>query len=347
MSDRLDFSAQEYSDKAKKTKFSIYTSTKENQPEDAFMLCLKELPPQSIDVLCEAIQKHYKSLNLTSDECYKLTQGHNISKLNCDQHFKQTLLELAYDIAHTGKTMSSTPNTSEWLNEALYIAEAASQIASMLNLDPIIAQKLGILHHIGKKFTPTPEYTVKGFEYLIDQNWEKEATICLTAAFQSVGEQAFCQGNRFACTFNPPCEFHLAINGNTTWEANQTPDDVSEFLNDYIYSGFDKILNIAVLMATPTELTTPYNTINNIPDHQSNKTLYATTACNNLISFLMRSQAEILPYLKTNPTPNIDLEEANSRLKTISEHFSQLYNQQTRSTKINLDSNHTQKIKNP
>ena len=231
-----------------------------NTSEDAFLLILKDIKKEDLSNLITLIQQTFikkYNLNLTEDEAYEITQRDGL-KLE----YKKLLLELAYKCIDNGQHLGNNTildgkiNTSSWMSHSLFEGRLCSQLALKDGLNPETAQKIGILHDYGRKYTHSFEHVIVGFEKLIDLGWNAEAIACLT--------HSFVNGNR--CANNEPAEdgFYVDDTGNPRWEENTAKDDITKFLENYQYNEYDNILTIADLMATDKGIVSPFDRIEDI-----------------------------------------------------------------------------------
>ena len=209
-----------------------------NTSEDAFLLILKDIKKEDLSNLITLIQQTFikkYNLNLTEDEAYEITQRDGL-KLE----YKKLLLELAYKCIDNGQHLGNNTildgkiNTSSWISHSLFEGRLCSQLALKDGLNPETAQKIGILHDYGRKYTHSFEHVIVGFEKLIDLGWNAEAIACLT--------HSFVNGNR--CANNEPAEdgFYVDDAGSPQWEENTVKDDITKFLENYQYNEYDNIL---------------------------------------------------------------------------------------------------------
>lgn len=286
----LNFSSQRYKNHAMhhRTKYeNQLTST------NAFMLCLKDLPFEDLDNLCNLLQNYYNSKNIpiSLEACYQITQSYN------SKETEKTILSLAYELVHSGKTLGTKERengegpSSLWLNHILIEAEVAENLAKKQGLDTDTAKKLAILHDIGRKFTHTPLHTIAGFEYLVDEGYYDEAFICLTHSF-------LCNKNKKGekcATCEPVVNgFFIDENGNPQLLLNAQKDDILTFLEKYRYSAYDSIINLADLMSSSKNVLSPYDRVKEIEERKPlddiNKNFFKLTLCNNMLAYLKNSQ---------------------------------------------------------
>ena len=340
MTNILNFSSEKYRKKALSKKIIHYKTTK--TAKDAFMLCIKNLPYEEIDNLCKEIEIFYKfqnnSITLSQEECYQLTQGKDTSTIKYDAKFKNILLNLAYQCIEDAKTIGSKkhPNgnsTTSWINHCLYQGQVAEILAKSQGLNSDTAKKLGILHDIGRKYTHTLLHTIAGFEYLIDEGWEEEAYICLTHSFLGTKKDNtnIFQGGR-CCSCDPAIPgFYIEENSSPAWQQFTKKDDISFFLESYIYNPYDLIINMADLMTTSKGPTTPYNRIIDIATRTApdpiNRKYFKAEFCNLMLYFLENAK-ELEPGLvgKIKATTTTTDDQIDTLLKNISELFIHYYN---------------------
>ncbi len=186
---------------------------------------------------------------LTTKECYNLLQNKNI-----DDFYKRFFLDLAYQCIDSGLHLGNSVNElglnkSSWISHSLEEARLCSIIASKCGLDDKKAFRLGLLHDYGRKYNQGFKHVILGFEKLCDLGYYGEAIGCLT--------HSFLNGNFFAC-YTLSKDYIVDDNLNAI-PVNQEVihSDVFHFLSNYTYSDYDRILNIADLMATSTMIVSP------------------------------------------------------------------------------------------
>lgn len=301
-----------------------YNEQNIHSKEDAFILLINNTEYDNLSNLCEMI---YSSNNLSFaslKEVFELTQT-NYS--NLDFNTKRIILDNAFKCLENGKTLGDKTinegkiNTSSWFSHSLYIGKLCFDLARILGLNEEIAFTLGILHDIGRKYDHSFNHVIKGCEFLYSIGWYNEAIGCLTHSFVNGGR----------CSNNEPAlsGFYVDENGNPKWEKAAKIDDVGYFLNHYDYTDYDRILNIADLMATDKGIVSPYDRIEDIATRRKidpiNRGYFLSDFTNLLVDFMKRTGSidEDYPYIKA--TKNIKIEEINEKFKIVSQYFYDFY----------------------
>lgn len=315
----LNFSNERYKNIVLNTKEDIELI---HSPENAFFLLINGLEKKELENLCYMIQIHYKnskpSIHLSLDKCYELTQN-----LYTDPKLKTFIYKLAQICAHKklplGTKKNEHHNTSEWINHAIFSSEVCAILAKKLNLDVNAATTLGLLHDYGRKFDHTFNHTIKGAEALIDIGWFNEAIGCLT--------HSFLKGER--CANNEPAleGFYIDKNEKPNWKPNTKKDDVTVFLENYTFSQYDILLNIADLMATSKNIVAPHIRLTDIASRRTidpkNRKYFLKELINLLIETLHNlGYKDIISYKAINT-----IEDAEKELKIISEYFIKAFEQ--------------------
>ena len=327
---KLYFSNDEYRKKALST---LNVEKSKHTVGDAFLLITKDLPKEDLSNLISIMEKE---LNLPLDICYKMTQN----EVSVNDITKSKIVELAYKCIESGKTLGEKTinnckiNTSSWISHVLYEGKLAREFAIKLGVDPATAQIQGILHDYGRKITHSFEHVTKGYEKLIDERWEKEAISCLTHSFLNGGR----------CASNEQAEegFFVDENGNPCWKDGTDKDDITIFLENYKYSTYDKVLNIADLMATSQGIVSPYDRIADIATRRkldsTNRGYFLAEFSNTLVDILEKTGGKIPETVKEpiKATPNLNIEEINERFKAVSDIFYTHYKSNIAKQKNNL-----------
>ena len=124
-----------------------------------------------------------------------------------------------------------TPNTN-WIEHSICVGRAASVIADALNLDGEKAKTLGYIHDIGKRIGDFHNHAINGYNYLKELGVDDEyCRICLTHSY--LNNDVYCTAGGVP----PVTEF------------------LQNFLKDYEYYIYDKIINLCDLMCTSKILT--------------------------------------------------------------------------------------------
>lgn len=311
---KLYFSNENYKRKAlnfKEIKESKHTIG------DAFLLITKGLPKEDLSNLISLMERE---LNLPSEVCYNLTQNNKTISIT-----KAKIVELAYKCIESGKTLGERTindgkiNTSSWISHVLYEGKLAKQLATKLGVNPTTAQIQGIIHDYGRKITHSFEHVTKGYEALVDEGWEEEAISCLTHSFLNGGR----------CASNESAEegFYVDENGNPCWKPGAEKDDITLFLDNYHYSAYDTVLNIADLMATSDGIVSPYDRIQDIATRRkldpTNRGYFLAEFTNTLIDVIEKTGGKVPENMKKyiKATPDISIDEINEKFKSTSDLF--------------------------
>ena len=340
---KLNFKNEEYKKTAKRI---METKNKGGSKGDihslskAFMILIKakdkdseEFQKKNLDNLCKELQFNCYP-DLTIDEIYEMTQGRGEVFEKNPEIVSKVILNCAKACVQNGKYLGTNTiegtkiNTSAWMSHSLHSAELAGQFAKMAGVDNEKIQTLALLHDYGRKYTHTFEHVTKGFEKLIDEGWEAEASATLTHSFINGGRCANCE----------PAEegFYIDEEGKPKWIDNSYKDDVTEVLENYDYDIYDNILNIVDLMATAEGIVAPYDRVCDIATRKTpdpkNRKYFLSEYINKLNEFLVKmgKQEE---FEKVNPT---DTEEnINAKFKEISEKIFNVYKEQINKEHIN------------
>ena len=332
----MNFSNENYKLIALNTSTNDYSHT--HTPGEAFFILINSIKQTDLDNLCKYISNYYHeldpSLNMTIDESYKITQN-----LDLDIETKNLIYNIAKKCIKDGLTLGTktinkgTINTSEWLSHSIYVAEVCSTLAIHLNLDDKCAETLGLLHDYGRKNIHSFNHTILGFENLIDIGWYSEAIGCLTHSFLNAGR----------CSNNEPAleGFYVDNNGNPKWKENSYKDDLTLFLENYNYSPYDLLLNIADLTATSKGITTIHERIADIATRRTidktNRGYFLCDLINTLIKILNKTNQNSENYQFIKATFDVSLENIENYLKIISSHFYKtFFNQEKKDYKKTL-----------
>ncbi|MBP5684337.1 MAG: hypothetical protein J6X02_03675 [Bacilli bacterium] len=251
---------------------------------DAFILLISNLPFGDLENLCIEIGRYY---NISKEDAYKLLQTGKI---------KDNLLDLAYNIIDSGSYLGNRVinnfNTSSWLSHSLYEARLCEILASKLNLSKDIAFNYGLLHDYGRKYAHDFSHVIKGFEKLVDMGL-KESRACLTHSFINDG--------RFNNNEIPDVEIKY-VNGKEYFENEY--DNLSKLLRNYSNTDYDRILNIADLMASSHGILSPMERLHDILsrrgelDKSPNRIYFLTSFYNTLLWYLKKiNECNELNYL--------------------------------------------------
>ena len=295
-----------------------------HSPEDAFIMLINNTEDDNLTNLIEIMHQCPELSYMNIEQLYMLTET-DYSYL--DTNIKKIILASAYKCLENGLTLGTrtinngTINTSSWYSHSLYVAEVCSNLARQLGLNEDIARTLGLLHDIGRKYDHTFNHVIKGCYLLYISGWHNEAIACLTHSFVNGGR----------CSNNEPAVegFYVDELGNPKWQPKTKMDDVSLFLKYYDYTDYDKILNIADLMATDKGIVSPYDRIQDIATRRTidptNRGYFLSDFTNLLIEFMKKTNSidEDYPYIKA--TKDTTIEEITNEFKKISQYFYEDY----------------------
>ncbi len=273
--------------------------------ENAFTLLISDIPFHDLENLCKEISKLYK---ISPSEVYHYLQKGK---------FKDCAINIAYDLINSGKYLGNNVkdniNTSSWLSHSLYEAKLCEILANKLNLDKDIAFNFGLLHDYGRKYDHTFHHIISGFEKLVDLGI-RESRACLTHSF--INDQ------RFNCNEVPDVNFSY-VNDKESYTSEF--DNLSKLLRNYANTDYDRILNIADLMASDHGILSPIDRTYDILsrrgnlDKSPNRIPFLTSFYNILLWYLKKINCETnLEYLDFK---NLSLEEIYKYLETISAIF--------------------------
>ncbi len=251
---------------------------------DAFILLISNLPFGDLENLCIELGRFY---NISKEDAYKLLQTGKI---------KDNILDFAFNIidsgSYLGNKIINNINTSSWLSHSLYEARLCEILASKLNLDKDTAFNFGLLHDYGRKYAHDFSHVIKGFEKLVDMGL-KESRACLTHSFINDG--------RFNNNEIPDVEIKY-VNDKEHFEREY--DNLSKILRNYSTSDYDRILNIADLMASDRGILSPIERLRDILsrrgelDKSPNRIHFLTSFYNLLLWYLKKINYDIsLNYL--------------------------------------------------
>lgn len=219
---------------------------------DCFYQLIEEVEPDRLDNLIQLMMDDKKLMDyreLSKEECYHLLQNKKI-----DEVYKKIILDLAYHCIDSGMPLGNSINEfginkSSWISHSLQEARLCSSIASKCGLNSEKAFRMGLLHDYGRKYSHGSMHIILGFEKLFDLGYYEEAIGCLT--------HSFLNGNYFAC-YAPSKNYMVDENLNAI-PVNEkiVNSDLFSFLANYTYSDYDRILNIADLMATDEMVVSP------------------------------------------------------------------------------------------
>ncbi len=198
---------------------------------DCFYLLISNVDSKDLDNLLNLMVDFS---DLSKEECYKLLQNKKIPYA-----LKNKFLELAYRCLDLGMPLGNNLvngfNTSNYLAHSLEVARVSSNIANKMGLDSDKAFRMGLLHDYGRKYEQNFKHVIIGFEKLYDLGYFEEAIGALT--------HSYINGNTYAI-FEPLNKEALEC-------------DIYKFLKTYEYTDYDRILNLADLMASANGVLEP------------------------------------------------------------------------------------------
>ena len=271
----------------------------------AFLLLVNGLSFKNLENLCIEVGSEY---NISSNEAYNLIQQGRVNNL----------LDIAFNIIDKDKFLGNNIinekiNTSSWISHSLYEARLCEILASRLNLDKDIAFNYGLMHDYGRKYSHNFSHVTKGFEELIDLGL-RESRACLTHSFINDG--------RFNNNEIPDVKLDYI---NNKEHFNSEYDDLSKLLRNITYTDYDRILNIADLMASDHGILSPIDRIYDILsrrgelDKAPNRIYFLTSFYNTLLWYLNSVGVNTeFNYLDFN---NLTLDEIYNYLSLISNIF--------------------------
>ena len=315
----LDFKNNMYKEKALNTQMNtenIHSSV------DSLLLLIKGVAFEDLSNLCGVIQEYYKNLpnpiEISLNDCYKLTQSNNLNELE-----KSTIASLISKCIKEKSFLGNKTildgkiNTSGWISHSFYAGEVCAALANQLGLDEDKARTMGIVHDYGRKFNHTFVHTIDGFEALTNIGWDSEAIGCLTHSFVNGGR----------CSNNEPAleGFYLDKEGNAKWKDGVNKDDMTLFLENYNYTDYDILLNIADLMATDKGIVSPKDRIDDIATRRTidptNRGYFLSDITNVFIDILKKLNllSDNVGYIKQDE--NTSLEEIEEYFNKVSTYF--------------------------
>ena len=274
----------------------------------AFYLLVHGLSFKDLDNLCGEISRYFR---VTKEDAYRLLQDGNEDVID-------KALSLAYNLVNREEMLGTNVinnniNTSSWLSHSLNEARLCEILARKINLDKDIAFNYGLLHDYGRKITHNFSHTIKGFEALVDMGL-KESRACLTHSFINDG--------RFNNNELP--DEKLEFVGNKEHFENEY-DDLSKLLRNVTYTDYDRILNIADLMASDKGILSPIDRIYDILsrrgdlDKAPTRVYFLTSFYNTLLWYLNKINYKTdFEYLDFN---KLTLDEIYKYLDSISKVF--------------------------
>ena len=252
--------------------------------EDAFLILLQGISYEDLKVFCKVLGD---TMKIDPRMAYKYIQQKN-------DIIKPFLLEIAEAIINSGhhlggreyKVNNGTVNSSGWLTHSILEAKLCQRLAFLLELNPNIAYNFGLLHDYGRKFSHNFNHVTKGFEALIDKGLF-ESRACLT--------HSFLNDERFNNNEIPDSTYEIVDNKE---HFTSEYDHLSKLLRNVTYTDYDRILNIADLMASDHGILPPIERIYDILsrrgelDQSPNRIYFLTSYYNTLLWFLEKMGIE-------------------------------------------------------
>ncbi len=284
-------------------------------PEDALILLLEGVKYEDLSNLCELLADR---LNISPFDAYNLIQNSVTAK------DKEIVFNACMEVLNNGNylgnnVINNTINTSSWLSHSLYSAILSSRLASLIGLDANYAFSYGLLHDYGRKYAHDFSHVIKGFEALVAQGYNDMAKGCLTHSFINAGR---CCNNEVVNE-----SFYIDETGKEHYDEE---DDMTEVLDEAIYSEYDFILNIVDLMATDRGITMPKERIDDIAtrrpgiDNSLNRKYFYVSFYNLLVNYINRLSNDV-KYTLVNYN-DITLEEIKESFKVISKEIYDIQN---------------------
>ena len=324
---------------------------------EAFIYLIKIVPDgklakEDLDNLLLELQKFYENkygIKISLDECFVLIQE---EKRKLTPEAKKDILEVAYKIIDSGKTLGTKTinngaiNTSAWLSHSLYVAKFAKIIAEEIkqkqgiDIDSDRLQALAILHDYGRKYDHTLGHVTKGAECLIDDN--------LPHAAVGTVIHSFLAGKRCANNERAVPGFYMDENGNEAWIDGTEPDDIKEYLDIHNLSIGDLILNLGDLVATDKGVVRLSDRLKDIATRREldpqNREYFLLQVIKSMTYILNKMQVEIpKEVLIEFPRPGDGVAKADITISKLSEilyiHYENLIGRSPKSTDDNDDGN--------
>lgn len=292
---------------------------------DAFFLLIKDVEKEDLSNLCDLMKEYLQNVDLTVDDCYQLTQGNNVQKLLLTTELKWNIYHIAWGCLKDNLPLGSKTiqngaiNTSDWIGHSMWEGRLCAEFAKIMGLDVYKAINYGLLHDFGRKFTHGLEHITKGYEALSDLGWNEEALGCLTHSFLG--------GDRCAWNGTSVPGFFVDDNGIAHFEEGCEKDDITIFLENYVYSEYDNILNIADLMANANGIVSPATRIADIATRKKidpkNRGYFLAELTNNLVKMSRKMGSHVPEEFqeKVYARKGVSLEEITEKFQRASEYF--------------------------
>lgn len=121
-------------------------------------------------------------------------------------------------------------NPGPWINHSLYAGKAAKLIAeNCTGLNPDIAQVLGMLHDIGRRYGITDmRHSIDGYNFCMSKGYNSIAKICITHSFNYKDIKA--AFGKWDCS-------------------DEEYNFIKEFLNKIEYDDYDRLIQLCDVLA--------------------------------------------------------------------------------------------------
>lgn len=321
---------------------------------DAFFTLLKDIKSDELENLLEAMQKRFK-FPISKKACYSLLRNVDckerkvLNKLGIsNERIGEIAYNAAFDCLESGKCLGNKMtedgrfNTTDWIGHCLNEGKLCGQLARFLGLDSDRAIKMGLLHDYGRKIDQGPRHITAGYEELKKLGYE-EALAALSHSFF----------NGVRCSWNnKPLEgFIVNSDGTSSWDPSVKGDHLKQWLDVYNFTIYDRILNVADLMATSQGIVSPLDRINDIATRRGkfepiSRKYFLASFTNTLVEFsnkmLGRSDAENKPKIMAKST--IPLETIEQYFEQASDMFWKIYQYKIKTKEKALDVKEEQSI---
>lgn len=127
-----------------------------------------------------------------------------------------------------------------WIKHSICVGNTAGRIAKTLDLDEDFTKVLGYIHDIGKingyQIDRTLKHEIKGYNYIKELGYDEEyASICITHSYLN---------NDLDC-----------VSGDKSNKNDISYDFLKNYVENHIYSDYDKLINLCDLMCTDRVMT--------------------------------------------------------------------------------------------
>ncbi len=292
--------------------------------EDAFLALIHGLSKEKIDNLCNRLKD---LLAISFEEAYSITQ-----KMK-DNKYASKILKIAIDIISDGDNIGTEiingHNSSSYISHSIREAILSFEFATMLKLDGKYAFNYGLLHDYGRKYVHSFEHVIKGFEALVDMGYESESKACLIHSFINASRNCLMEV--------ADSSFYLDENNKEKYSDLSKIDDLCLVLDNTNYTDYDRILNIADLMATSSGIVSSKDRIKDILTRRNNleeapNWKYFLVSYYNLIVYITNKLNLNNDYIEVDM--NISLEKIKEIIFDISDEFYNIYKEKNIVLKI-------------